>query len=158
MTKLNQFMICDELPFWSAPIGQLLLDTIRYPKNARILDIGSGSGFPMLELAMRFGEGSTVTGIDPPDEWKELAVMTGFKIQSIQLDGFRYRFATAEAFFSHYFIRTAFRPTWYELFPESRASEVTAEVISRMERSLRGEEGIGMSVPFACFDLLKHSE
>lgn len=34
----------------------------------KVLDIGSGSGFPMLELADRLDPGSRVTGIDPAPE------------------------------------------------------------------------------------------
>jgi ubiquinone/menaquinone biosynthesis C-methylase UbiE len=68
MTKLNQFLIYDELPLWSAPFGLMLLDTVRLGKNIRILDIGSGSGFPMLEIAERSGESCRVYGIDPSDD------------------------------------------------------------------------------------------
>jgi arsenite methyltransferase len=50
-TRLNQFLIYDELPLWSAPFGLTLLDTIRMKKGIRVLDIGSGAGFPMLEIA-----------------------------------------------------------------------------------------------------------
>jgi arsenite methyltransferase len=59
--------ITDELPFWSAPFGLALLDTIRIRPGMRVLDIGSGSGFPMLEIAARLGRGSAVTGLDPSE-------------------------------------------------------------------------------------------
>ncbi len=55
----------DEMSFWSAPFGMRLLETIRYSKGLRVLDIGSGLGFPSIELAMRLGESSSVYGIDP---------------------------------------------------------------------------------------------
>jgi arsenite methyltransferase len=58
----------DDLPLWSAPFGLTLLDTLRYRKNIHVLDIGSGSGFPLLELAERFGETCRIFGIDPADE------------------------------------------------------------------------------------------
>jgi arsenite methyltransferase len=58
----------DELPFWSAPFGLALLETVRIGPRMRVLDIGSGSGFPMLELADRLDHGSHVTGIDPTPE------------------------------------------------------------------------------------------
>lgn len=68
MSLLNQFLLYDELPIWSAPFGLTLLDTIRFKKGIKILDIGSGSGFPMLEIAERFGKSVTVYGLDPsPD-------------------------------------------------------------------------------------------
>src|SRR5512138_2099439 len=63
--------IMDELPFWSAPFGLTLLDTIRVRTRMKVLDIGSGSGFPMLEIAARLDQGSMVTGVDPSSECVE---------------------------------------------------------------------------------------
>lgn len=55
----------DELPFWSAPFGVKLLENIIIKKNSTVLDIGFGTGFPLTELAMRFGMSSKIYGIDP---------------------------------------------------------------------------------------------
>jgi arsenite methyltransferase len=55
----------DETPLWSAPFGKLLLEMIDYKKNITALDIGFGTGFPFLEIAMRLGSSSFVYGIDP---------------------------------------------------------------------------------------------
>ena len=55
----------DDLPLWSAPFGLVLLDHIRLRPRIAALDIGFGSGFPLLELAQRLGHSSTVYGIDP---------------------------------------------------------------------------------------------
>ena len=68
MSKLNQFLIYDELPLWSAPFGLTLLDTIQLKKGINILDIGSGAGFPLLEIAERAGKTTVVYGIDPSDD------------------------------------------------------------------------------------------
>ena len=68
MTNINQFLIYDELPLWSAPFGLTLLDTIQLRKGINILDIGSGAGFPMLEIAERAGKSTSVYGIDPSAE------------------------------------------------------------------------------------------
>ncbi len=57
--------IYDDAPLWSVPFGMLLLDHIPMIQNARVLDIGCGTGFPMLEVAQRLGPGSRVWGIDP---------------------------------------------------------------------------------------------
>jgi len=59
--------IIDDLPLWSAPFGLSLLETVRFRKGISILDIGSGSGFPMIELAERFGDTCKVSGIDPSE-------------------------------------------------------------------------------------------
>lgn len=70
--------VIDELPLWSAPFGLKLLDRIDYKKNISVLDIGSGTGFPMLEIAMRLGETSRVYGIDP---WKAAVNRIKMKIK-----------------------------------------------------------------------------
>ena len=59
----------DELPMWSALAGQLLLEHVPLDA-ARILDVGSGTGFPGLEMAERAGPAALVVGVDP---WREAA-------------------------------------------------------------------------------------
>jgi arsenite methyltransferase len=58
----------DELPFWSAPFGLTLLDTVKLKPNMKALDIGCGNGFPLFELAGRLGKDSKVYGIDSYDK------------------------------------------------------------------------------------------
>lgn len=55
----------DELPLWSAPFGEVILNAVRLSPTANVLDIGSGTGFPFIELAQRFGPDSKVYGLDP---------------------------------------------------------------------------------------------
>jgi ubiquinone/menaquinone biosynthesis C-methylase UbiE len=57
--------VIDELSLWSAPFGLKLLEKINYNKSLSVLDIGSGLGFPLLEIAMRLGNSCKVYGIDP---------------------------------------------------------------------------------------------
>ena len=57
--------ILDELPLWSAPFGLGILNRINIKRNIRALDIGFGTGFPLIEIAQRLGNSSTVYGIDP---------------------------------------------------------------------------------------------
>ncbi|MBU1344941.1 MAG: hypothetical protein KKE44_14360 [Proteobacteria bacterium] len=63
MNDFNVFM--DDLPLWSAPFGLTLLDTLKFKKNINVLDIGCGEGFPLIEIAARFGETSRFFGLDP---------------------------------------------------------------------------------------------
>lgn len=70
--------ILDELPLWSAPFGLKLLDTVRYRPKMKVLDVGCGTGFPLIELANRLGTSCQVYGIDP---WKGAIERIGLKIK-----------------------------------------------------------------------------
>jgi arsenite methyltransferase len=54
----------DELPLWSASFGLLLLKHLELRPELTVLDIGSGTGFPLLELAQRLGTSSKCYGLD----------------------------------------------------------------------------------------------
>jgi SAM-dependent methyltransferase len=58
----------DELPLWSAPFGLALLETVVLGPDLTVLDIGFGTGFPLLELAARLGPRSRAFGVDPSAE------------------------------------------------------------------------------------------
>jgi ubiquinone/menaquinone biosynthesis C-methylase UbiE len=73
----------DELPFWSAPFGLSLLAGIKYRKHMKVLDIGSGTGFPSVEVAMRLGHTSKVYGIDP---WRSAISRTNQKCETYGVD------------------------------------------------------------------------
>jgi arsenite methyltransferase len=77
----------DDFPLWSAPFGLMLLDHIRLRPKIEALDIGFGSGFPLLELAQRLGNSSTVYGIDPHKAAHERTQykMNVLKIENVQL-------------------------------------------------------------------------
>jgi arsenite methyltransferase len=68
----------DDLSIWAAPFGIKLLNIVRYKRNIRAIDIGFGSGFPLVELAMRLGSTCKVIGIDP---WKAALERTKFKLR-----------------------------------------------------------------------------
>lgn len=54
----------DELPLWSAPFGLLLLKHLELKPNMTVIDIGSGAGFPLMELAGRLGNSCKLYGLD----------------------------------------------------------------------------------------------
>lgn len=55
----------DELPLWSAMFGLLLLEEVPLARAKVVLDVGCGTGFPLIELAERLGGASHVHGLDP---------------------------------------------------------------------------------------------
>ncbi len=56
--------IYDETSFWSARFGALLFDHLEIRRGIRGLDVGCGTGFPLIELAHVHGTSSHFTGID----------------------------------------------------------------------------------------------
>ncbi len=74
--------IFDEVNLWTAPFGRLLLDNIPMKKGMTIVDIGFGTGFPLIELSQRFGEDSKIYGIDI---WKAAIERTKQKIETLEL-------------------------------------------------------------------------
>jgi ubiquinone/menaquinone biosynthesis C-methylase UbiE len=79
----------DDFPLWSAPFGLMLLDHIRLGPKIEALDIGFGSGFPLLELAQRLGNSSIVYGIDPHKAAHERTrhKMNVLRIENVRLIG-----------------------------------------------------------------------
>ena len=57
--------VLDEVPVWSAPFGRRLLERVRLRSGFTVLDIGCGTGFPLLEIAQRLGPAGRAVGIDP---------------------------------------------------------------------------------------------
>jgi len=57
--------VYDELPLWSAMFGMVLLKNVELKPNMRVLDVGCGTGFPLLELAQRLGGSCLAFGLDP---------------------------------------------------------------------------------------------
>lgn len=72
----------DELSLWAAPFGLRLLDAVELGRGLRLLDIGFGTGFPLLELAARLGRSSIVWGVDP---WAAGHERTKFKMRQRHL-------------------------------------------------------------------------
>jgi ubiquinone/menaquinone biosynthesis C-methylase UbiE len=55
----------DEVALWSAMFGLLLLEEVPLTNVTNVLDVGCGTGFPLIELAERLGNHAQVHGIDP---------------------------------------------------------------------------------------------
>ena len=72
----------DELPLWSASFGLLLLKHLPLRAGQTVVDIGSGAGFPLMELAGRMGSSCRLIGIDP---WENAVMRARQKIANYGL-------------------------------------------------------------------------
>lgn len=83
----------DELTLWSASFGLLLLKHLELKSDLKVLDIGSGTGFPLLELASRLGNSCTLYGIDI---WKNANSRSREKIKNYKLKNVKVLDCSAE--------------------------------------------------------------
>lgn len=84
----------DELPLWSAMFGLLLLDEVPLRGVMSVLDVGCGSGFPLIELAERLGPRAAAHGIDP---WTGALARAAEKIASRKTPGVHLHEGSANA-------------------------------------------------------------
>lgn len=54
----------DELSFWSARFGAVLLEHVPLGRGLTVLDLGCGAGFPLFELAHMLGPSCRLFGVD----------------------------------------------------------------------------------------------
>jgi len=85
--------VLDEFSFWSAPFGLKLLECVDMKTGLNLLDIGPGTGFPLLELAQRLGSTSKAYGIDP---WDAALTSINQKINFYGLTNTKVQHAVAE--------------------------------------------------------------
>lgn len=84
----------DDLPLWSAAPGLLLLDEVRLTPTTRALDVGPGTGFPLVELAERIGARGEVHGVDP---WEAALARARDKIERRGVENAFVHVGSAEA-------------------------------------------------------------
>lgn len=85
----------DETSLWSMAFGRLMLRELALLPNIKCLDLGCGTGFPLLELAQMHDDSCHFTGIDP---WRaglaraqeKLAVYGLKNVALIELSGDRF--------------------------------------------------------------------
>jgi arsenite methyltransferase len=56
--------VLDELSFWSSRFGTLLFNHLELVRDIRVLDLGFGLGFPLIELAHVHGSSCRFIGVD----------------------------------------------------------------------------------------------
>jgi arsenite methyltransferase len=84
----------DEAPLWSAMFGLLLLDEVPLRGVKTALDVGCGTGFPLIELAERLGPEAQVHGLD---SWTAALARAAEKIASRVTRNVRLHEGTATA-------------------------------------------------------------
>ncbi|MBW2458618.1 MAG: methyltransferase domain-containing protein [Deltaproteobacteria bacterium] len=72
----------DDVPLWSAPFGLALLATVRLRPKLSVLEVGCGTGFPLVELAQRLGPTCHLVGLDP---WRAALDRAAQKIEQVGL-------------------------------------------------------------------------
>ena len=75
--------VYDELPLWSSPFGLLLLDNFPIGEYDNYLDIGFGTGFPLIEISQRLGINCQSYGID---QWKAALKRAASKIDTLKTE------------------------------------------------------------------------
>jgi ubiquinone/menaquinone biosynthesis C-methylase UbiE len=56
--------VIDEVSLWSSRFGALLLDNLALERGIEVLDVGCANGFPLFEMAHRYGSSCRFTGVD----------------------------------------------------------------------------------------------
>jgi ubiquinone/menaquinone biosynthesis C-methylase UbiE len=93
LNDVKLISVIDDLPLWSAPFGLKLLDMVEMKPNLNVLDIGSGMGFPVIELSQRLGNSCNVFGIDP---WKSATNRAKLKMKIWSITNLRFIEGKAE--------------------------------------------------------------
>ena len=60
-------------PVWGARFGKMLLRNLAVPERGQILDISCGTGYPLIEVLRRKGEGARVIAIDASSAMLDVA-------------------------------------------------------------------------------------
>ena len=73
LDRLAKLYDAEILPIWSARFGRMLLRRVALPPRAMVLDVGTGTGFPALELLRRMDDAGRIISIDPSSAMLDVA-------------------------------------------------------------------------------------
>lgn len=79
--------IYEDLPQWSAMCLSVFLKYVPLKENLKVLDLGTGTGIPSLELAQRLGSSSTVYAVD---SWKDSLDKAKLKAELMGLSNLKF--------------------------------------------------------------------
>jgi SAM-dependent methyltransferase len=151
----------DELPLWSAMTGLLLLEHVELKSDARVLDVGCGTGFPLIELAERLGPASRVcpkaiaalsAHIDHRATVEKLTALferAGFRLVRVQEARASMRFADGSALLRHYFVKLGFLDGWKGVVEVERRKDVFARLESKLNRASQLRGALDLTIPLA---------
>jgi arsenite methyltransferase len=94
----------------------------------------------------------------PLSEFKEILSASGFQMNKIHEDEFKYRFSDGTAMLNHFMMKLAFMGTWKELVPVQRQEEVFYRLEEKMNHVAEQGQGFSMRVPFITIDCEKIKE
>ena len=84
----------DELPLWSSYFVHLLLENIPLKSYRNDLDVGCGTGIPLIEICQQIGKGCKCYGIDP---WGRALERIRLKACTLKLDNIELIEKTADS-------------------------------------------------------------
>lgn len=64
INQANVAATIDEMPYWAARFATLIFENIELRPNLRVLDLGTGTGCPLFELAHMHGQSCQFIGLD----------------------------------------------------------------------------------------------
>ncbi|MHA2249674.1 MAG: class I SAM-dependent methyltransferase [Candidatus Kariarchaeaceae archaeon] len=92
-TDPDLIAITDDATYWYTNFGNFLFKHIILENNVKMLDLACGTGFPLFELAERFGPTCNAVGVDI---WEEAIKRCKLKIKVLKIGNVQVEVANAE--------------------------------------------------------------
>jgi arsenite methyltransferase len=64
LSTADKASIIDEMPYWAAKFAELFFEHLELRPNLTVLDLGTGTGVPLFELAHQHGKSCSFVGLD----------------------------------------------------------------------------------------------
>ena len=94
----------------------------------------------------------------PLSEYRRLLSGSGFKINRVYKDEFRFKFSDGSSMLNHFFMKLAFLPPWKRIVPEHLQADIFGSIEEKINRMGMKEGGFHMKVPCVTIDCRKVKE